>query len=43
MDVLDFNIYASGRYTYEEALAKAKLAGNLDLARAALRHTAILY
>ncbi len=43
MDVLDFNIYASGRYTYEEALAKAQLAGNLDLARSALRHTVILY
>ncbi len=43
MDVLDFNIYASGRFTYDEARARATLAGDTALAETALRNTLILY
>ena len=30
MDVLDFNIYASGRFPYEAARARATLTGDLS-------------
>ena len=43
MDVLDFNIYASGRFTYEEARARATLSGDSSLVEAALKSTLILY
>jgi uncharacterized protein (TIGR03083 family) len=43
MDVLDFNIYASGRFTYEEARAKASITGDMKLAEAALKNTLVLY
>ncbi len=43
MDVLDFNIYASGRFSYEEALQRAELTGNISLADRAFRHIAVLY
>lgn len=43
MDVLDFNIYASGRFTYEEACARATLLGDPALAQSALKRTQILY
>jgi len=36
MDALDFNIYASGRYTYAEARPKAILSGDVKLAELAL-------
>ena len=43
MDALDFNIYASGRYTYAEARPKAVLSGDVKLAELALKKTAVLY
>lgn len=43
MDVLDFNIFASGRYTQEEARARATLAGDTALAETAFRSILILY
>ncbi|MBP8003229.1 MAG: maleylpyruvate isomerase family mycothiol-dependent enzyme [Chloroflexi bacterium] len=43
MDALDFNIYASGRYSYAEARAKASLSGNVELAELALQNTVALY
>jgi uncharacterized protein (TIGR03083 family) len=43
MDVLDFNIYASGRFSFRDALGKAKLSGDLHLAEKALKNTLVLY
>lgn len=43
MDVLDFNIFASGRYSQEEALARATLAGDTALAESACRSILILF
>ena len=43
MDALDFNTYASGRYTYGEACSKSSLNGDVDLAKLALKKTAVLY
>jgi uncharacterized protein (TIGR03083 family) len=43
MDALDFSIFASGRFSYEEACARADLSGDLDLANHALRNILILF
>lgn len=43
MDALDFNILASGRFTYAEGRAKAALSGDLALAELALMKTLLLY
>lgn len=43
MDALDFNIYASGRFTLAEARSRATLSGDAALAEAALKSTLILY
>jgi uncharacterized protein (TIGR03083 family) len=43
MDVLDFNIYASGRTDYREASQQAALSGDEELAGSAFRHFAVLY
>jgi uncharacterized protein (TIGR03083 family) len=43
MDVLDFNIYASGRFDYAEARARAKLLGDVALAEATLKNILILF
>jgi uncharacterized protein (TIGR03083 family) len=43
MDVLDFNIYASGRFSYEEAAQRAEFTGDSALADRAFRHLAVLY
>jgi uncharacterized protein (TIGR03083 family) len=43
MDVLDFNIFASGRYGYEEARARALLSGDLALAEQVMRNLLVLY
>jgi uncharacterized protein (TIGR03083 family) len=43
MDVLEFNIFASGRFTYDEALAKAAISGDRALAEKALKGLLILY
>ena len=43
MDVLDFNIFASGRYTYEQARPLATITGDQRAAERALQHTLALY
>lgn len=43
MDALDFNIFASGRFTFAECRAKATLSGDEALAELALRKTLLLY
>ncbi len=43
MDVLDFNIYASGRYTYDEARSLATITGDVSAAEEALKNILVLY
>ena len=43
MDVLDFNIFASGRYTYEEARPLATITGDVSAAEEALKNILVLY
>jgi uncharacterized protein (TIGR03083 family) len=43
MDALDFNIFASGRFTLAQARAKATLSGDAALAESALEKTLLLY
>ncbi len=43
MDALDFNILASGRYTYAEGRQKATISGDRALAESALQQTVVLY
>jgi len=43
MDVLDFNIYASRRFSYEEARPKASLAGDVKFGEMTLKNTLALY
>ncbi len=43
MDVLDFNIYASGRFSYEQARSKALLAGDVKFGEMILKNTLALY
>jgi uncharacterized protein (TIGR03083 family) len=43
MDALDFNIFASGRFTREEALERAVISGERDFAEQALKNLLILY
>jgi uncharacterized protein (TIGR03083 family) len=43
MDVLDFNIFASGRYPYEEARERLSIQGDVALAENALKNLLILY
>ncbi|HXR66185.1 MAG TPA: hypothetical protein VN729_09680, partial [Ktedonobacteraceae bacterium] len=43
LDVVDFNLLASGRLTPEEAWSCASLEGEVDLAREALKHTHVPY
>jgi uncharacterized protein (TIGR03083 family) len=43
MDALDFSIFASGRFSFEEACARAELSGDLELANCALRNILILF
>ena len=43
MDVLDFNIFASGRYTYEEARPLATITGDVAAAEAAMKHILVVY
>ena len=43
MDTLDFNIYASGRFNYEEGLSRAQLLGDQNLARLAFKNFVVLY
>lgn len=43
MDVLEFNIFASGRYTYEQARPLAEISGDVASAEAALKTILVLY
>lgn len=43
MDVLDFNIFASGRYSYAEARSRFTLSGDTTLAESILKQILILY
>lgn len=43
MDALDFNILASGRFTYDEGRARATLSGDVVLAELILKKTVVLY
>jgi uncharacterized protein (TIGR03083 family) len=43
MDALDFNIYASGRFTPDAATALAEFSGDNDLAARALREFKVVY
>jgi len=43
MDTLDFNIYASGRFTHDEAIERATFTGDLELARKAFPKFEVLY
>lgn len=43
MDVLDFNIFASGRYSYKEARPLATITGDIATAEKALKDILVLY
>jgi uncharacterized protein (TIGR03083 family) len=43
MDALDFCVFASGRYTYEEARGLASISGDVHLADSALKNLLILF
>jgi uncharacterized protein (TIGR03083 family) len=43
MDALDFSIFASGRYGFDQARAKARMGGDVALAERVLRRTLILF
>jgi uncharacterized protein (TIGR03083 family) len=43
MDAVDFSIYASGRFTYAEARAKANISGDVALAESILKQTQVLF
>lgn len=43
LDVLDFNIFVSGRFTFEEALSRAEISGDRSLVDQTLRNLLILY
>lgn len=43
MDVLEFNIFASGRFTFDEARTRATISGDVQLAEQVMKQTLILY
>ncbi|PKN90690.1 MAG: hypothetical protein CVU44_22515 [Chloroflexi bacterium HGW-Chloroflexi-6] len=43
MDVLDFNIFVSGRFAFDEAMQRAKISGDKDLIVSAFKDLLILY
>ncbi len=43
MDALDFSIFVSGRFSYEQACTRANLSGDLDFANHALQNILILF
>jgi hypothetical protein len=43
MDALDFDIFASGRFTYAEACSRASSFGDIELAQHTLRNILILF
>ncbi len=43
MDVLDFNIFVSGRFSYEESMKRAKVSGDKSLIEKAFKDLLVLY
>lgn len=43
MDVLDFNIFVSGRFSYDEGLSRAELSGDTELLKTILKDLLILF
>jgi hypothetical protein len=43
MDVLEFNIFASGRYSFEEARPMMTITGDVSAADEALKSLLVLY
>ena len=43
MDALDFNIFVSGRYSFEEGMQRAKISGDAKLVESAFKNFLILY
>ena len=43
MDVLDFNIFVSGRFSYDEGIAQAELTGDTEFLKAILKDLLILF
>jgi hypothetical protein len=43
MDVLDFNIFASGRFSFSEAISRADFSGDRSIAESALKSILILF
>jgi uncharacterized protein (TIGR03083 family) len=43
MDVLDFNIFVSGRFSYEEGLQRARITGNTSIVHQAFKDLLVLY
>ena len=43
MDVLDFNIFVSGRYSYEEGMSHARISGDRTLIENAFKDFLVLY
>ena len=43
MDALDFNIFVSGRFSYEEGMARAKISGDKALVERAFKNLLVLY
>jgi len=43
MDVFDFNVYASGRFSYDEARTKAGITGDVKSGEQALKSILMLY
>lgn len=43
MDALDFNIFVSGRYSYDEGLSRAEITGDRALVQRAFQNLLILY
>lgn len=43
MDALDFNIFVSGRFSYEEGLQRAKISGDQVLVKSAFKDLLVLY
>ncbi len=43
MDTLDFNIFVSGRFSFEEAIPRAEISGDRALTERVLKDLLILY
>jgi uncharacterized protein (TIGR03083 family) len=43
MDALDFNIFVSGRFSYDEAMQRARISGNRELVETSFKGLLVLY